>query len=102
MVNLVDVYDEPFGDSSAIPTLLVSKYASEHVKVVLSADGGDEIFAGYDLYSTFNDNLKKIRRIPSFFSLPFSYTLSFLNLFIPSSNQGLKKKINVFSKILVM
>lgn len=63
--NFVDIYDEPFGDSSGIPTTLVSQMAKNAgVKVVLSADGGDEVFCGYERYWTVDKIGNKLFAIP--------------------------------------
>jgi asparagine synthase (glutamine-hydrolysing) len=63
---LPDLYDEPFGDSSAIPTTLVSRIARKYVTVALSADAGDELFAGYPRHKKGVDYLSKMEKIPSF------------------------------------
>ena len=67
-VSLIDeltrYYDEPFADSSAIPTYLVARLASQHVKVVLSGDGGDEAFGGYSRYAHDLTEAALRRRLP--------------------------------------
>ena len=59
-------YDEPFADSSAIPTMLVSAAARKEVTVALSADAGDEIFAGYNRYDYMARYGKKLNKMPGF------------------------------------
>lgn len=59
-------YDEPFADSSAIPTTLVCKMARKQVTVALSADAGDEVFAGYNRYDYLMRYGKKLNQLPEF------------------------------------
>ncbi len=73
---LPGIYDEPFADNSTVPTVLVSKLARQQVKVALSADGGDEIFGGYN---KFNQAERYTTRMPAALQGLLSGTMSLIN-----------------------
>lgn len=62
--RIADVLDEPMGDTSIIPTLLVSKMARNEVKVALSADGGDELFCGYTRFWYHGNRVRNLENMP--------------------------------------
>jgi len=86
--TLAEIYDEPFGDSSAIPTILVSKLAKQDVTVSLSADAGDEIFAGYGKYDKCFKYHHDFNKLPKFIRQFSQNSMDILNpKYIPFGNK---------------
>ena len=78
--DLPSIYDEPFGDDSSIPTCIVSRLAREHVKVVMSGDGGDELFCGYNHYARLARTVDIAKKIPRAIGGGFGAALSCLGV----------------------
>ncbi len=86
--DLPFIYDEPFADASAIPTTLVSSLARKKVTVSLSADGGDEIFAGYDKYTQTLKYHNFFTKFPGIIHTPMTSIMNMINPeYIPLMNK---------------
>jgi asparagine synthase (glutamine-hydrolysing) len=85
------IYDEPFGDSSAIPCILLSRFAGASIKVALSADGGDEVFGGYNkyLYS------QKIHQVCAYFPQKIRQIVAQWLLLFPYSSHKIDKLLAI-------
>lgn len=113
---IATVYDEPFADSSQLPTYLISKFAKQNVTVVLSGDGGDELFFGYGRYKLSNDLWTMMKLIPyksrkkiskflqnklSNEAKDYEYDLSFLTNRYSKKKPHFRSKVSKFSEALV-
>ena len=105
------VYTEPFADSSQIPSLLLSQITSKKVKVALSGDGGDELFAGYNRYSYGLKYEKILSHTPDLFKklfylslkyLPKSVSKNILNLLLSSKINSIQEIDKIINKMKVI
>lgn len=94
--DLPYIFDEPHADSSSLPTVLISRAARKHVTVALSADGGDELFAGYNRYHYYFRYAKPLLRLPFRFRSALSRFLDKHNF---SALPGLRNQSHINSRL---
>jgi asparagine synthase (glutamine-hydrolysing) len=94
--DFVEAYDEPFADASGLPTMLLSKNTREHVKVALSADGGDELFGGYSRYIFLKQYGSAINKIPAGLKKSAAFLLDVIppNRLLSAGNKVFNKTTN--------
>jgi asparagine synthase (glutamine-hydrolysing) len=98
--DIADIYDEPFADSSQIPTSLISRFASKQVKVILSGDGADEYFGGYNRYIGIQKIENMLKFVPYKIRILLSKILSstpkpLLDIIMNIMNNFFKSKISL-------
>lgn len=105
--SLVDIYDEPFADSSAIPTYFLSKLTRQKVTVALSGDGGDELFAGYKNYNKSYKAYKVSKLLPDFIrpffhriqdTIPLPSTIKEILYFLSKESTSLSAYATMFKE----
>jgi len=92
--ELAVLYDEPFADSSQIPSVFISRFARQHVTVALTGDGGDEFFGGYPRHSSAVSWRRNARALPAIFRKPVHALLSVGLRFAAASSLGLTPSMN--------
>lgn len=107
--EMFSIYDEPFADSSQIPTSLISSFAKNKIKVAITGDGGDEFFLGYNRYIWANKIYNKLNKLPIslrktiifFLSTPlFKEFINFLNFYLLPNRLKFTHTINKIDKII--
>jgi asparagine synthase (glutamine-hydrolysing) len=89
--TLPEIYDEPFADSSQIPTAMLSRLTRRHVEVALSGDGGDELFGGYNRYVWAEHFWRRVGRVPRALRRPTAKALAAVP---PRSFDGLWRRLS--------